>query len=148
MGPVISIRGVATLGSNTSASQHCEEDQDNFIDDFSYTSGRHQLRFEVAINTIHVLSIDRLTDTYSFSNLAQYLGAVNGTMNPATGRVYNYNTFTQQFGDNTAEHRTTPITGVQPDLYGTLGNRRPRAEGGDYYWSAGLIKVLLCWAAR
>ncbi len=101
VGPVISISGVATLGSNTSANQHYEEDQYNIIDDYSYTAGKHQLRFGTDIDTIHVLSIDRLTDTYSFSNLAQYLGAVAGRNN--------YNTFTQQFGNNTAEHRTTPI---------------------------------------
>ncbi len=109
VGPVINISNTATLGSNTAANQHYEEDQYNFIDDFSYTLGKHQLRFGADIDTIHVLSVDRLTQTYNFPNLAQYLGALNGTINPATGKVYNYNTYTQQFGNNTAEHRTTPI---------------------------------------
>ena len=36
---------------------------------------------------------------------------------------------------------TSLITGVRPDQHGILGNRRPRAEGGDYYWSAHLLKV-------
>ncbi len=36
---------------------------------------------------------------------------------------------------------TSLITGVRPDQHGILGNRRPRSEGGDYYWSAHLIKV-------
>ena len=29
---------------------------------------------------------------------------------------------------------TTLITGVAPAEHGILGNRRPTAEGGDYYW--------------
>ena len=36
---------------------------------------------------------------------------------------------------------TSLITGVRPDQHGILGNRRPRAEGGEYYWSAHLLKV-------
>ena len=36
---------------------------------------------------------------------------------------------------------TTIITGVAPSVHGILGNRRPRAEGGDYYWDASLLKV-------
>ncbi len=45
---------------------------------------------------------------------------------------------------------TTLITGVPPDVHGILGNRRPRAESGDYYWTAGLIRVptLLTCAAQ
>ncbi|MEJ7609442.1 MAG: alkaline phosphatase family protein, partial [Bryobacteraceae bacterium] len=36
---------------------------------------------------------------------------------------------------------TTLISGVTPGVHGILGNRRPREEGGDYYWSAKLLKV-------
>lgn len=36
---------------------------------------------------------------------------------------------------------TTLITGVRPDQHGILGNRQPPSEGGDYYWSAHLLKV-------
>lgn len=36
---------------------------------------------------------------------------------------------------------TSIITGVRPDQHGILGNRMPRAEGGEYYWSAHLVKV-------
>ncbi len=46
---------------------------------------------------------------------------------------------------------TSLITGVRPDQHGILGNRMPRAEGGDYYWSAHLIQVptlLTCAAAH
>ncbi len=107
--PVVNISGVASLFSNTSANQHYEEDQYNFIDTFTKTVRNHTVKLGADIDTIHVLSVDRLTDTYTFTNLAQYLGAINGTINPATGKVYNYNTLTQAFGNNTAQHRTTPI---------------------------------------
>ncbi len=36
---------------------------------------------------------------------------------------------------------TSLITGVRPDQHGILGNRKPRSEGGEYYWSAQLVKV-------
>jgi arylsulfatase A-like enzyme len=36
---------------------------------------------------------------------------------------------------------TTIITGVDPVVHGVLGNQRPKSEGGEYYWSASLIKV-------
>jgi len=42
---------------------------------------------------------------------------------------------------------TTLITGVRPDQHGILGNRRPQAEGGDYYWTADLLKAPTLWQA-
>jgi predicted AlkP superfamily pyrophosphatase or phosphodiesterase len=42
---------------------------------------------------------------------------------------------------------TTLITGKRPDEHGIRGNRRPREEGGDYYWSASLLKSRTLWHA-
>ena len=42
---------------------------------------------------------------------------------------------------------TTMITGVTPAEHGILGNRRPREEGGDYYWEASLLKARTLWHA-
>lgn len=42
---------------------------------------------------------------------------------------------------------TTLITGRMPHEHGILANRRPAAEGGDYYWSADLIKGKTLWHA-
>jgi predicted AlkP superfamily pyrophosphatase or phosphodiesterase len=42
---------------------------------------------------------------------------------------------------------TTIITGVDPRVHGILGNRRPREEGGDYYWDASLLKTKTLWHA-
>lgn len=35
---------------------------------------------------------------------------------------------------------TTIITGVDPSVHGILGNQKPKSEGGDYYWSADLLR--------
>ena len=42
---------------------------------------------------------------------------------------------------------TTLITGVDPRVHGILGNRRPRDEGGDYYWDVSLLKTKTLWHA-
>ena len=40
---------------------------------------------------------------------------------------------------------TSLITGVRPDQHGILGNRRPKSEGGDYYWTVDLLKAPTLW---
>ena len=42
---------------------------------------------------------------------------------------------------------TSLITGVRPDQHGIEGNRRPKAEGGDYYWNVDLLKARTLWQA-
>ncbi len=42
---------------------------------------------------------------------------------------------------------TSIISGVTPAVHGIRGNRRPRDEGGDYYWDASLLKVKTLWHA-
>src|SRR5215510_16016502 len=42
---------------------------------------------------------------------------------------------------------TTIITGVDPRVHGIMGNRRPREEGGDYYWDVSLLKTKTLWHA-
>ena len=103
IGPVIIISGVANLGSNSSAGQYYNEQQFNLIDSFTWRKGRHEMKFGVDVDTIRVISRDRLLTQYTFSNLQQYLN----TLNHAPGA--NYTQLTEQFGDNTAEHRTWPV---------------------------------------
>ncbi len=101
--PIILISGVAQLGSNSSAGQKYNEDQFNFIDNFSYTAGNHQFKFGTDIDTIEVDSTDRLLLQFTFANLTQYLNTLAGV--PGA----NYTQLQQQFGNNFAQHRTTPI---------------------------------------
>ena len=109
--PIINISGVAQLGSNSSAGQGYNEDQSNFIDNFSYSAGNHDLKFGTDIDTIEVDSKDRLLLQYTFSGLTQYLNTINGV--PGA----NYAQLQQQFGDNFAQHRTTPLNLFAEDHY-------------------------------
>lgn len=51
------------------------------------------------------------------------------------------------FSTVTWPSHTTLITGRRPDEHGIRGNRRPREEGGDYYWTADLLKSRTLWQA-
>lgn len=51
------------------------------------------------------------------------------------------------FSTVTWPSHTTLITGKRPDEHGIRGNRRPREEGGDYYWTADLLKSRTLWQA-
>ncbi|HXB72021.1 MAG TPA: TonB-dependent receptor [Candidatus Acidoferrales bacterium] len=105
--PVIAISGVAQLGSDTSANQYYLEHQYDFVDALSRRVGRHQFKVGFDIATIHVISKDRLTTTFSFPNLAAYLNTVNRVVNPATGQPFNaYSQLQQSFGNNVADYTT------------------------------------------
>ncbi len=116
IGPIINISGVASLGSNSSAGQYYEEDQFNFIDNFTYHVGNHEIKVGTDIDTIHVESLDRLLLQFTFSSLNQYLNAVKGV--PGA----NYAQLQQQFGNNEAEHRTTPLNFFAEDTFRVTPN--------------------------
>jgi len=105
--PVVTINGVVdNLFSNNSANQYYRERQFDFIETLNRRSGRHSYKFGFDIATIQVISSDRLAQTYSFASLGQYLNTLAGVMNPTTGRPFNYTQLTEDFGNNTAQHRT------------------------------------------
>jgi predicted AlkP superfamily pyrophosphatase or phosphodiesterase len=58
-----------------------------------------------------------------------------------------YDGVTGVFPTVTWPAHTTLITGVAPAQHGILGNRRPKSEGGDYYWDVSLLKVKTLWHA-
>ena len=116
VGPIIVISGVAQLGSNSSAAQGYNEDQFNFIDNLSYHVGRHDIKMGVDADTIEVDSRDRLLLQYTFSSLSQYLNTINGV--PGS----NYAQLQEQFGNNFAEHRTTPLNLFAEDHYHVTPN--------------------------
>ncbi len=49
------------------------------------------------------------------------------------------------FGTVTWPSHTSMITGVRPVQHGILNNKRPAAEGGDYYWTPSLLKAKTLW---
>jgi hypothetical protein len=97
-GPSILISGVANLGTGTSANQEYVEHQSQFMDNLSHNIGAHNFKFGTDISTIRVFQGDRLTQTFQFANLAQYLGTLAGTST--------YTLLTQSFGNNTSNKRT------------------------------------------
>jgi hypothetical protein len=115
--PNITISGVATLGTDASANQYYLEHQFNFIDALSKRWNRHQFKFGFDIGTIHVISKDRLTQTFSFSNLTNYLNTVNHLVNPATGTTNWYTQLVQAFGTNVADHRTDSYNFYAQDTF-------------------------------
>ena len=42
---------------------------------------------------------------------------------------------------------TSLLTGVRPDQHGIEGNKRPKSDGGDYYWNVDLLKAPTLWKA-
>jgi hypothetical protein len=104
---LVSISGVAQLGSDASANQYYLEHQWDFVEALSHRRGKHQLKTGFDIATIHVISKDRLTQSYTFPNLTAYLNTVNHVVNPATGLPFNaYSQLQQSFGNNVADHTT------------------------------------------
>jgi outer membrane receptor protein involved in Fe transport len=115
--PSVSIAGVATLGTDTSADQYYLEHQYNFIDALSRRWNQHQFKFGFDIGTIHVISKDRLTETFTFSNLTNYLNTVNRVVNPATGTTNWYAQLVQAFGNNVANHTTNSYNFYAQDTF-------------------------------
>src|SRR5271157_4736434 len=117
LGPTISISSVATLGTDSSAGQYYLEHQYNFVDGLIRRWGRHQFKFGFDIGTIHVISKDRLAQTFTFSNLATYLNTVNHVVNPATGTTNWYTQLVQAFGNNVADHTTNSYNFYAQDTF-------------------------------
>ena len=117
IGPTISISSVATLGTDSSAGQYYLEHQYNFVEGLTRTRGRHQFKFGFDIGTIHVISKDRLAETFTFSNLTNYLNTVNHVVNPATGTTNWYTQLVQAFGNNVADHRTNSYNFYAQDTF-------------------------------
>jgi hypothetical protein len=97
-GPSILISGVANLGTGTSARQEYVEHQSQFMDNLSHSIGSHNFKFGTDISTIRVFQGDRLTQTFQFANLQQYLNTLAGTAS--------YTLLTQSFGNNVSDRRT------------------------------------------
>ncbi len=91
-----------------------------------------------------VISVDGLDERYLRDRDAMGLKIPNlrrlmAAGQPAAGVVGVWPTITWP-------SHTSIITGARPDQHGILGNRRPKAEGGDYYWTVDLLHSPTLWA--
>ena len=60
----MTIQGVASLSSNGAANQSYLERQNQFINNLSWTTGRHALKVGADLSTVHIEQSDRLALTY------------------------------------------------------------------------------------
>lgn len=96
------------------------------------------------LNRVLVVSIDGLDNRYLRNRDAMNLKIPNLRRLIQTGQ-YASQGVVGVVPTVTWPSHTTMITGVRPFEHGIRGNRRPKEEGGDYYWSPSLLKVKPLW---
>ena len=107
----INITGVANIGVNPNAGNVQIEQSMQFIDNLTWTAGRHTLKTGIDFQHTAFNLVSTLDRTFTFSGLAasgsrgavsalnQYLFAKQGASDPATGKPYTYTQFAIGGGD-------------------------------------------------
>ncbi|MBY0504884.1 MAG: TonB-dependent receptor [Bryobacteraceae bacterium] len=112
-GAQININNVANFGVNPLAGSGSVEASTQFIDNLSWTRGRHTLKTGIDYQTTNFDVRSALTRLFSFNGLAavtgvrgavtpldQYLNTTRGAVDPATQRPYTYTQLSQDIGEN------------------------------------------------
>ncbi len=110
--PNINISGVASFNGNSNGTRVTREQGFQIIDNLSFTTGRHQLKF--GFDILPVKFRERTTNvngSFVFGGLAavanvrgaitpldHFLFTERGTLDPSTNRPYSYSRFTQSIG--------------------------------------------------
>ena len=98
-----------------------------------------------------VISVDGLDYRYLLKSVGKSVGPNEdgGLRIPNLRRLMREGEVTEGitgvFPTVTWSSHTSIITGVAPAEHGILSNRRPRSEGGDYYWDVALLKAPTLW---
>jgi len=112
-GANVNITSVANFGVNPLSGSESVEASFQVIDNLTWTRGRHSLKTGIDYQTTGFDVTSALARTFTFAGLAasggrpavtplnQYLNAVNGSIDPATGRPYTYTQLQQELGDPT-----------------------------------------------
>lgn len=112
-GANITINNVANFGVNPTAGSTSVEASLQFIDNLTWTRGRHSLKTGIDYQTTGFDVTNALARNFTFAGLAaangratvtpldQYLNTVAGRVDPATGRPYTYTQLQQELGDPT-----------------------------------------------
>ena len=107
----VNITGVANIGYNPLAFTSTNEQSEQILDNLTWTRGRSTLKFGADYEHTGFDNYTAITRQFIFgglpasgaipavSPLNQYLDAVAGRINPATGRPYTYTQFTQTAGN-------------------------------------------------
>ena len=116
-GANVNITSVANFGVNPLSGSASVEASFQVIDNLTWTRGRHSLKTGVDYQTTGFDVTSALARAFTFSGLAaaggrpavtplnQYLNAVNGVIDPATGRPFTYTQLQQELGDPTLAMR-------------------------------------------
>lgn len=105
-GPAINITGAQAISFGTpldgtaSAGFQFKTHIFQIVDNFSWTVGKHAMKAGVDLQTIADDRVNTLRSIYTFTSVASYLAAKNGT-NPR-----GYSAYTQDLGDPTASYNT------------------------------------------
>ncbi len=141
-GANVNITSVANFGVNPLSGSASVEASFQVIDNLTWTRGRHSLKTGIDYQTTGFDVTSALARAFTFSGLAasggrpavtplnQYLNAVNGVVDPATGRSFTYTQLQQELGDPTVALRfhylnlfTQDEIRVRPDLTISAGVR-------------------------
>jgi hypothetical protein len=95
------------------------------------------------LNPLLVISVDGLDHRYIRDR--DQMGLKIPHLRAFLARADMADGVTGVFGTVTWPSHTSMITGVRPMQHGILSNRRPAAEGGDYYWTSSLLKAKTLW---
>ncbi len=116
-GANITINNVANFGVNPLAGSTSVEASLQFIDNLTWTRGRHSLKTGIDYQTTGFDVTNALARNFTFAGLAaangraavtpldQYLNTVAGRVDPATGRPFTYTQLQQELGDPTLKLR-------------------------------------------
>ncbi|MEZ5416261.1 MAG: TonB-dependent receptor [Vicinamibacterales bacterium] len=116
-GAHINITGVANFGVNPLAGSSSVEASLQVIDNLTWTAGRHSIKTGLDYQTTSFDVTNARTRVFTFAGLTaaggrpavapldQYLNAVAGRIDPATGRAFTYTQLQQTLGDPTVKLR-------------------------------------------
>jgi carboxypeptidase family protein len=116
--PAVNISGVANFGVNPFAGSTAVENSSQFIDNLTWTRGRHTIKTGVDFQTTGYSLFASLNQQFAFQGLSavsgvrpavsapdQYLRTVRGEIDPATNRAYTYSQLQQDFGKRDVDLR-------------------------------------------
>lgn len=134
-GAQININQVANFGVNPLAGSGSIEASTQFIDNLSFTRGKHTFKTGIDFQTTGFNVRSALTRLFSFNGLAavsgvrpavtpldQYLNTTRGVIDPATNRPYTYTQLSQDLGDNNIALRFNFVNFFLQDEYRVLPN--------------------------
>jgi len=129
-GAQININNVANFGVNPLAGSGSVEASTQFIDNLSWTKGRHTVKTGIDYQTTNFDVRSALTRLFSFNGLAavsgvrpavtpldQYLNTLRSSIDPATQRAFTYTQLSQDLGENSVKLRFNFINLFVQDEY-------------------------------